>query len=337
MIIIMKQNASKSEINTVKNRVIELGYQAHLIEGVVRTVVAAVGDKDKEPLKSLQYMDGVESVVPVRQPYKLASRSTKEDNSIIDVDGVKVGGGHFGIFAGPCSVETEEQILASARAVKASGAQFLRGGAYKPRTSPYSFQGLEVDGLKLLDLARKETGLKIITELTRPSAIDMVVEYSDVIQIGARNMQNFPLLKEVGQTNKAVFLKRGLAATLEDLLMAAEYILSEGNSNVMLCERGIRTFEKAYRNTLDLNAVPALRGMTHLPIIVDPSHGTGRRDMVGTMAKAGIAAGADGLMIEIHPNPDAAWSDGPQSLTLEQYATLMEELAPYLKLENKTL
>jgi 3-deoxy-7-phosphoheptulonate synthase len=337
MIIVLKLGADAATIKAVENRVKDLGYQTHLIEGVVRTVIAAVGDKDKEPLKSLQFMDGVENVMAVRQPYKLASRSTKPEDTIIDVDGVKIGGGHFAVFSGPCSVETEEQLMASAHSVKKSGAQFLRGGAYKPRSSPYSFQGLEEAGLKMLAKARAETGLKIITELTKPSAAKLVAEYADVIQIGARNMQNFPLLKEVGQLRKPVFLKRGLSATLEDLLMSAEYILAGGNTQVMLCERGIRTFENAYRNTLDLNAVPALRGMTHLPIIVDPSHGTGRRDLIGPMAKAGIAAGADGLMIEIHPKPDEAWSDGPQSLTLDTYETLMDSLKAYLKLENKTL
>ena len=336
MIIIMKTGAKEAEITAVKDKIEALGYDSHIIEGVVRTVVAAVGDKDKEPLKSLQYMDGVESVMPVRQPYKLASRSTKEDDSVVDVDGVKIGGGTFSIFAGPCSVETEAQILASSDMVKKTGCQFLRGGAYKPRTSPYSFQGLEEDGLKLLKAAKERTGLKLITELVEPKNTALVAEYVDIIQIGARNMQNFPLLKEVGKVKTPVFLKRGLSATLEDLLMSAEYILSEGNPNVILCERGIRTYENAYRNTLDLNAVPALKGMTHLPVVVDPSHGTGRRDLTGPMAKAAIAVGADGIMLETHPNPDEAWSDGPQSLPFDQFEQLIKEIKPFIELVGKT-
>ena len=338
MIIIMKIGASEKEVSDVKDKVVELGHAPHVIEGVVRSVVAAVGDKPKEPLKSLQFMDGVEKVMPVRQPYKLASRSIKEEDTVIDVDGVPVGGDHFAIFAGPCSVETEEQILASAHAVKKSGAQFLRGGAYKPRTSPYSFQGLEEEGLKLLQKAKKETGLRLITELTEPKNAELVAEYVDIIQIGARNMQNFPLLKAIGKLNKPIFLKRGLSATLEDLLMSAEYILAEGNPNVMLCERGIRTYETAYRNTLDLNAVPALKLMTHLPVITDPSHGTGRRDLIPTMARAAVATGCNGMMIEMHPDPDTAWSDGPQSLNFEQYQTLIDEdVLPFLKLTGKSL
>jgi 3-deoxy-7-phosphoheptulonate synthase len=338
MIIIMKIGASETEIAAVKDKVTDLGHTPHLIEGVVRSVVAAVGDKPKEPLKSLQFMDGVEKVMPVRQPYKLASRSIKEEDTVIDVDGVPVGGDHFAIFAGPCSVETEEQLLACAHAVKKSGAQFLRGGAYKPRTSPYSFQGLEEEGLKLLQKAKQETGLRLITELTEPKNAELVAEYVDIIQIGARNMQNFPLLKAIGKLNKPIFLKRGLSATLEDLLMSAEYILAEGNPNVMLCERGIRTYETAYRNTLDLNAVPALKIMTHLPIITDPSHGTGRRDLIPTMARASVATGCNGMMIEMHPDPDTAWSDGPQSLNFEQYQTLIDEdVLPFLKLTGKSL
>ena len=337
MIILMKEGASQSEIDHIHNRVTEMGYVPHLIVGVTRTVVAAVGDKTKEPLKSLQYEPGVDSVMAVQQPYKLASRTTKEDDTIVDVDGVKIGGEHFVVFAGPCSIETEDQLLSSAEAVKASGAQFLRGGAYKPRTSPYSFQGLEEDGLKLLQLAKEKTGLKTITELIQPSNAELVANYVDMIQIGARNMQNFPLLRAVGKLKTPVFLKRGLSATLEDLLMAAEYILSEGNPNIVLCERGIRTFEKAYRNTLDLNAVPALRAMTHLPIIVDPSHGTGRRDMVATMARAAVATGCDGIMIETHPNPDMAWSDGPQSLHFDQYQDLVQSLHPILSTVDKQL
>lgn len=336
MIIILKRGASKDAIDVVKDKVSKLGFTPHVIEGVVRTVVAAVGEGNKEPLKSLEFSDGVDSVMPVQQPYKLASRSAKDEDSVISVGGVKVGGGTFSMFAGPCSIESEQQFEACADVVKASGAQFLRGGAFKPRSSPYSFQGLEEDGLKIMKAAGDRTGLKTITELVEPKFAGLVGDYVDMIQIGARNMQNFPLLKEVGQLGKPVFLKRGLSATLEELLMSAEYILSEGNPNVVLCERGIRTFEKAYRNTMDLNAVPALRKMTHLPIILDPAHGTGRRDLIPSMARASVAVGADGMMIEMHPNPDEALSDGPQSLTFPEYDALIADIRPFLELVGKT-
>ncbi|MBT5856319.1 3-deoxy-7-phosphoheptulonate synthase [bacterium] len=337
MIIVMKAGATSDQIEAIRAQVEGQGHSPHVLVGEIKTVVAAVGDKSKDALKSLVYSDGVEQVLPVQQAYKLVSRSSKESDTIVDVDGIKIGSGHFAIFAGPCSIETEEQTLTAAHAVKKSGAQFLRGGAYKPRSSPYSFQGLEEDGLKLMKKAKDETGLRLITELVEPANAELVAEYVDMIQIGARNMQNFPLLKKVGQIGKPVFLKRGLSATLEDLLMSAEYIMSEGNRDIVLCERGIRTFEKAYRNTLDLNAIPALQKMTHLPIIADPSHGTGRRDMIEPMAKASVAAGADGVMIEMHPNPDEAWSDGPQSLTFDQYAALIDNLKPYIELAGKHL
>jgi len=336
MIIVMKTDATQHLIQEVKKKVEKLGYKAHLIEGVVRTVIAAVGDKDKEPLKSLQYMEGIDQVMPVRQPYKLASRSTKADNTVISVGDTVIGGGNFVVFAGPCSVESEEQCLTAAETVKKTGSQIFRGGAFKPRTSPYSFQGLEEEGLRILKKVKDNTGLQVITELIQPSQAELVADYSDIIQIGARNMQNFPLLKAVGRLKTPVFLKRGLSATLEDWLMSAEYILSEGNTQVMLCERGIRTFENAYRNTLDLNAVPALKGMTHLPVIVDPSHGTGRRDLIPHMTLAAIASGADGVMIETHPNPDMAWSDGAQSLTLNQFEDLIKSMKPLIKLMGKT-
>lgn len=338
MIIIMKRGAADSEIKSVSDRVEKLGYAAHIIRGVENVVIGAVGDKDKEPLKGLIVMAGVEDVVPVRAPYKLASRNVKLNDTVIEFkNGVKVGGGHFALMAGPCSVETPEQMDLAAAAAKKAGAQFLRGGAYKPRTSPYSFQGLEEEGLKLLKSEHDKTGLLTVTELISADSAKLVASYCDVIQIGARNMQNFALLKEIGKLQTPVLLKRGLSATLEELLMSAEYIMSQGNYNVMLCERGIRTYEKAYRNTLDLNAVPALQKMTHLPIIADPSHGTGRRDMIIPMSKAAIAAGADGIIVEIHPKPEEAWSDGPQSLTLEEFEQLAKEIKPFVELMGKTL
>ncbi len=336
MIIIMKRGAADSEIQSVSDRVEKLGYASHVIRGVENVVIGAVGDKDKEPLKGLIVMAGVEDIVAVRAPYKLASRNVKPSDTVIEFkNGVKVGGGHFALMAGPCSVETPEQMHLAAVAAKAGGAQFLRGGAYKPRTSPYSFQGLEEEGLKILKNEHDKTGLLTVTELISADSAQLVASYCDVIQIGARNMQNFALLKEIGKLKTPILLKRGLSATLEELLMSAEYIMSQGNYNVMLCERGIRTYEKAYRNTLDLNAVPALQKMTHLPIIADPSHGTGRRDMIIPMSKAAIAAGADGIIVEIHPKPEEAWSDGPQSLTLEEFETLAREIKPFVELMGK--
>ena len=337
MIIVMKSKASEAEIGEVSNRVEELGFTPHVIAGVERTVIGVIGDNDKERIKALSNNKAVDKVYPVSKPYKLAARSSKEEDTVIQIGDVQVGGGTFVVIAGPCSVETEDQILESARGVKKAGAQLLRGGAYKPRTSPYSFQGLEEDGLKLLEKAKKETGLRFCTELVSPHDTELVAKYTDIIQIGARNMQNFAMLKTLGNTKCPVLLKRGLSATLDELLMSAEYIMSEGNYQVMLCERGIRTFEKAYRNTLDLNAVPALKGMTHLPVIVDPSHGTGRIDLIPTMSKAAIAAGADGLILEVHPKPEEAYSDGPQSLTIPQFEQLMEDIKPFIEAAGKKL
>ncbi len=338
MIIVMKNDAKYEEIQTLKQRVQELGYTPHVIQGLERTVIGCVGNQNnKERLKALITLPGVENIMPVLQPYKLASSATKKEPSVIEADGIKIGGGYFTMMAGPCSVENREQTFAAARVVKEEGGQFLRGGAYKPRTSPYSFQGLEEEGLEILLAAKKEFGVKIVTELVNPQHTELVAQYTDIIQIGARNMQNFALLREVGKLRKPILLKRGLAATLEELLMSAEYIMSEGNYNVILCERGIRTFETAYRNTLDLNAIPALKKMTHLPVIVDPSHGTGRRDLILSMSKAAVAAGADGLIIEIHPDPEKALSDGPQSLTLDEFRLLMKEIKPYVHLGRKTL
>jgi 3-deoxy-7-phosphoheptulonate synthase len=333
MIIVMKPGAKKKELEKVTKRVEEMGYKPHVLHGVERKVIAAIGDeRGKVVLQDLETMDGVDSVMPILKPYKLASRQVAEAPSIVSVKAagrgraVKVGGRTLVVMAGPCSVESEKQIIETARAVKSAGAKVLRGGAFKPRTSPYSFQGMEEEGLKLLALAREETGLPIVTEVMNPSDVDLVAEYADILQVGARNVQNFPLLKTVGKADKPVLLKRGMMTTIQEFLMSAEYILKEGNRQVILCERGIRTFETATRNTLDLSAVPVLKQETHLPVIVDPSHATGHWWLVEPMAKAALAAGADGLMIEVHPNPAEAWSDGPQSLKPKVFAKLMQEL-----------
>jgi len=322
----MEKGATEAQLDAVKGSIIRLGYKPHVIYGVERMVVGAVGHEDKTPLQSLQQMSGVEAVIPILKPWKLVGREIKPEPSIIDVDGVKIGGEEIVIVAGPCSVETEEQIMETARAVKAGGARILRGGAYKPRTSPYAFQGLQVTGLKYLDRARDETGLKIVTEIVCITDIDLICEYADMIQIGARNCQNYALLKKVGQTRLPVLLKRGMATTIKEFLMSAEYILSQGNYQVVLCERGIRTFEDSTRYTLDLNSIPVLKELTHLPVIVDPSHGTGNWKYVTAMGRAAIAAGADGLMVEVHPNPREAFSDGPQSLKPEKFKIFIEEM-----------
>lgn len=332
MIIIMKHGATKQEIDDVAEKIKKFGYTPHLMPGIEKTVIAAVGDeRGKARLQSLESMHGVEDVVPILKPYKLASREVKKDNTVITVNGVKIGGEKVVVMAGPCSVESRKQLLETAIAVKEAGAEILRGGAFKPRTSPYDFQGLEEEGLKLLVEAREETGLPFVTEIMNPMDVELVAKYSDILQVGARNVQNFPLLKELGGVNKPILLKRGLMTTIKEFLMSAEYILSEGNKDVMLCERGIRTFETATRNTLDLSCIPVLRKETHLPIIVDPSHATGHWEYVAPMAKAAVAAGADGLMIEVHSNPEEAYSDGPQSLKPAKFAKLMEELKPFIK------
>jgi 3-deoxy-7-phosphoheptulonate synthase len=279
----------------------------------------------------------VESVVSIRQPFKLVGRELKPDKTTVPVGDIVFGGDQFVVVAGPCSVESRAQLMETAYAVRRAGATVLRGGAYKPRTSPYDFQGLEEDGLRLLAEAREETGLKVCTEVMTPEQVDLVAEYSDVLQIGARNMQNFALLKRVGKATKPVLLKRGLSATIKEFLMSAEYIVGQGNTQVILCERGIRTFETMTRNTLDLSAVPLIGELSHLPIVVDPSHATGKRSLVGPMAKSAVAAGADGLLIEVHPNPEEAWSDGAQSLTFSEFNGLMEEIKRYLPLEGKHL
>jgi 3-deoxy-7-phosphoheptulonate synthase len=328
MIIVMKAGAVKKDRDEVLKRIKELGYKPHVIHGTTRDVIGAVGDeRGKLVLQSIESMHGVESVVPILQPYKLASKEVKKEPSVIPISGtVAIGGRKIVVMAGPCSVESERQIIESAIAVKAAGAHILRGGAFKPRTSPYSFQGLEEDGLKLLAKARTETGLPIVTEVVNPETADLVAEYADILQIGARNAQNFALLKKVGQLRKPILLKRGMSMTIQEFLMSAEYVMSEGNQAVILCERGIRTFETATRNTLDLSAIPVLKERTHLPVIADPSHGTGNYHYVAPMACAALAAGADGLIIEVHPDPERASSDGPQSLKPKKFTALMEQL-----------
>lgn len=338
MIIVMKAGATEEELSAVVARVKELGYQPHVIQGVERSVVGAVGDeREKARLQALEVLAGVESVVPILRPYKLASSQVRPNRTVVKVDGVSVGGEKLAVVAGPCSVESREQIQEVARIVKEAGANLLRGGAFKPRTSPYSFQGLAEEGLKFLAEAKAETGLPVVTEVMNPGDVDLVERYADVLQIGARNVQNFPLLRQTGQAKKPIFLKRGMMTTIEEFLMSAEYILSEGNPNVILCERGIRTFETATRNTLDLSAIPILKTESHLPVIVDPSHATGIWHLVNPMARAAIAAGADGLMIEVHPKPEQALSDGAQSLTPENFALLMKELIPFVAAAGRSL
>lgn len=326
MIIVMKSHATVQQVELAKARLIKMGFGVHTIEGEQRTVIGATGDKRTATLSLIEEMEGVERVVPILQPYKLASREYRPTPSTITVGNVTIGGGTLVVAAGPCAVETQEQMMEVARCVKAAGAQILRGGAYKPRTSPYAFQGHKELGLEMLRQAADSVGMPIITEVVEPGDVEVVATYSDILQIGARNMQNFSLLREAGRTRRAVMLKRGLAATVDEWLMAAEYILSEGNENVILCERGIRTYETATRNTLDLSAIPLLKSLTHLPVFADPSHGTGKRILVPAMSRAALAAGADGLIIEVHPNPAEALSDGPQSLEPPQFAKLMAEL-----------
>jgi len=339
MIIVMKSGADKHELAEVKKRIRELGYKPHVIHGTTRNVIGAVGDeRGKGVLQSLQSLPGVENVVPILKPFKLASREVKPEPSTVEITpGVVVGGEEFIVMAGPCSVENEAQILESAHAVKAAGARLLRGGAFKPRTSPYSFQGLEEEGLKLLAKAREETGLPIVTEVVNPRDVELVARYADVMQVGARNVQNFALLKMLGQLDKPILLKRGMATTIQEYLMSAEYILSEGNRRVILCERGIRTFETATRNTLDISAVPVLKSQTHLPVIIDPSHATGHAHLIAPMCYASVAAGADGLIVEVHPHPEEAASDGPQSLKPEDFAAMMKKLAAFAEVAERSL
>lgn len=336
MIIVMKPHASEESIKNVTELIEAKGLEVHLSRGKEVTIIGVVGDKSRLASQNLEIAPGVDKIVPVTESYKLTNRKFHPEASVIRVGNTSIGPGNLTVMAGPCAVETREQLLLIAHAVKRAGATFVRGGAYKPRTSPYSFQGLEEEGLRYMQEAKKETGLNTICEVISLDAINAAVKYVDMIQIGARNMQNFQLLKEAGRSGLPVLLKRGLAATIDEWLNAAEYIIAEGNLNVVLCERGIRTYETATRNTLDISAVPVIREKSHLPIIVDPSHATGVRDYVAPLAKAAIAAGADGLMIEVHNNPACALSDGPQSLTFDQFEKLAAEMIPYAKLAERT-
>lgn len=326
MIIVLKPEATKKQIDHLVARIKKLGLQPMVSKGTERTIIGVIGPEDALRVQPIEVIPGVEKVIPVLKPYKLVSRDFKPESSVIDVNSIKVGGKRIAIMAGPCTVENREMLLESAKAVKQAGAHILRGGAFKPRSSPYSFQGLGEEGLKFLREARKKTGMPIVTELLDVRDIQLVEKYADIIQIGARNMQNFELLKEVGQSRKPVLLKRGLSATINEFLLAAEYIVSQGNFNVMLCERGIRTFDNQTRFTLDLSAIPVIKKLSHLPVIIDPSHSTGHREYVAPMAKAAIAAGADGLIIEVHPNPEVALCDGPQSLMPKDFSVLIKEL-----------
>jgi len=326
MIIVMKMGATDKEISDIVERVEDLGFRAHLSKGVERTIIGLIGDERPLSPETLELLPGVEKVMRVLHPFRLASRDFKPEDTVISLNGEEIGGRKVVVMAGPCAVESREQMREVAWAVKEAGVRILRGGAFKPRTSPYSFQGLGEEGLEILAEIKEETGLAIITEAMAPEQVPLVARYADILQIGTRNMQNYNLLHAVGDSGRPILLKRGMMATLEELLLSAEYILSHGNWQVMLCERGIRTFEKYTRNTLDINAVPVLQGLTHLPIIVDPSHGTGKWQLVGAVAKAAVAAGADGLLIEVHPHPEEALSDGAQSLKPENFAKLMEEL-----------
>jgi 3-deoxy-7-phosphoheptulonate synthase len=327
MIILMKKNATEAQKDHIMEWIESVGYRAHLSRGVERTIIGAVGDdRGKAQLKSAEYLPGVEKVMPILKPYKLASREVREGNTVVRIGNMEIGGSDFVVMAGPCSIESEEQLMESAYVVKKAGAHVLRGGAFKPRTSPYSFQGMEEEGLKLLKKVREKTGLPVVTEVMSTTDVDLVEAYTDILQIGARNVQNFALLKKVGQARKPVLLKRGMMTTIEELLMSAEYILSAGNEQVILCERGIRTFETATRNTLDISAVPVLKELTHLPVIIDPSHAAGYARYVIPLTRAAVAVGADGLIVEIHPEPERAICDGPQSLRPEQFYQLMEEV-----------
>jgi 3-deoxy-7-phosphoheptulonate synthase len=326
MLIVMKTGASRTEVAAVEEKIRTLGFSPNEIPGATRLAIGITGNQGPVDPGLFTTMAGVADAVPVSKPWKLVSREVKPDDTFIDIGGARIGGGRFGVIAGPCAVESREQVTEAATAVKAAGAHFLRGGAFKPRTSPYAFQGMKEDGLKILAEAREMTGLPIVTEVMDTRDVELVARYADVLQVGARNMQNFSLLEAVGAQPKAVMLKRGLSATIQEFLMAAEYIVKQGNYQVVLCERGIRTFETMTRNTLDLGSIPLIKRLTHLPIIVDPSHGTGDRASVPAMARAAVALGADGLMVEVHPHPEKALSDGPQSLTPAAFAKLMESV-----------
>ena len=336
MIISMRPHATREEIDHVRERIAEFGYQVHSIEGEERVVIGVVGVGDVTAcLESLEATPGVERAVRISAPYKFVSKEFKKGRSAIKINGLEIGGDEFVMMAGPCSVESEKQIMDTAEGVAAAGARILRGGAFKPRTSPYDFQGMELEGLKLLRKAKERTGLGIITEIMSDRDVEMVAEYTDCMQVGARNMQNFALLKSLGGCGRPVLLKRGMSSTIKELLMSAEYIVAHGNPNVILCERGIRTFETATRNTCDISAVPVLNELTHLPVILDPSHAAGKRSLIPALSRAGVAIGADGLIVEVHPCPEKAVSDGAQSLTLADFGRMMNELKPYIRLWNE--
>jgi 3-deoxy-7-phosphoheptulonate synthase len=337
MIIVLKPHPSAETIRHVIERIEELGFVPHLSQGVSRTIIGVIGDEEKLAVEPLQAIEGVEQVVPILKPFKLASREFHAEDSVFEIKGIKVGGGHLAMVAGPCAIESEEVLVDIAAKVREAGANILRGGAFKPRTSPYSFQGLGEDGLKILKATGERFGMPVVTEVMDPRQIDMVERYTDMMQIGARNMQNFDLLKEVGRTRTPVLLKRGMSATVKDLLMSAEYVLAQGNKRVILCERGVRSFEDSTRNMLDLSSVPNVKGQSHLPIIVDPSHATGRPDLIPAMARASVAAGCDGVHVEVHTCPEKALSDGPQALLPHQYARLMDELRQLAEVMGKTI
>jgi 3-deoxy-7-phosphoheptulonate synthase len=326
MIVVMKQGATRSQIANVAARIEQLGCGVHLSEGKERTIIGVIGNGRSLDREQFERMDGVERTVPILRPFKLASRDFQPQDSVVTINGVSIGGKQLIVMAGPCAVESRDQLLETAHAVKEAGAHVLRGGAFKPRTSPYSFQGLGEEGLRLLAEAREETGLPVVTEVMDPQMVPLVTTYADILQVGARNMQNYTLLHAVGKAQRPVLLKRGMMSTVEELLMAAEYILSHGNDRLILCERGIRTFEQYTRNTLDISAVPLIKQLSHLPVVVDPSHGTGKWELVEPVSRAAVAAGADGLIIEVHPHPEEALSDGAQSLKPARFAALMESL-----------
>lgn len=331
MIVVMQTNASKEQTKSVEQALIEMGFKTHPIMGECKTVIGAIGDKHDLDVETIKLMDGVENIVPIMKPYKLVGRELKSEDTIVKVGNIEIGGKEIVVMAGPCAVETEQQLYDSAEAVKAAGAKILRGGAFKPRTSPYAFQGLEEDGLKMLKEVRNRTDMKIVTEVIDTRDVELVSKYADILQIGARNMQNFRLLHEAGLSGKPVLLKRGMSATIEEWLMAAEYVLAAGNPNVILCERGIRTYETAVRNTLDLSSIPIIKELSHLPVIVDPSHASGTYKYVAPLSKGAVAIGADGLIIEVHKDPCIAKCDGPQSLKPEKFEQLMNELKPIAK------
>ena len=337
MIIVLRPDATKKNIDHIVEKMKKLGLKTMVSRGVERTIIGVIGEEDVLRMRPLEAFPGVEKVMPILKPYKLVSREFRGKDTVVNVDGVKIGGKKIAVMAGPCSVEDLKGLMKVGTAVKASGASILRGGAFKPRTSPYSFQGLGEKGLKYLKEVKDATGLKIVTEVMDVRDIPLIEKYADILQIGARNMQNFNLLKEVGLSKKPVLLKRGISATIKELLMSAEYVLANGNFNCMLCERGIRTFEDSTRFTLDLNAVPLIKKLTHLPVIVDPSHGTGKWDLVSSMSKAAVAAGADGLIVEVHQSPEDAYSDGAQSLIPEKFAEMMKELGPVAKAVGRKL